>query len=610
MRSANFFVPSHPVKKLLGYMAAFVLLTVVGCGQSYPPSLQAADSLMNDRPDSALALLDGMEADMASAAKSVRMRYQLLRHKAMNKADIPFTSDSLMLDVVDYYDSHGTANDRMLAYYLLGRIYADTGEAPQAIGCYQSAIDAADTASVECDYWRLAVVYGQMANLLYHQNLYRDDIKCLNYAARYSYMAGDTLTALFAYAQMIDAYTMLQKRDSALIISEKVSSLFRRLDCRQEAAAVLALPVRYLIDQGEMTKAWRYMEIYEKESGLFDSNHQIESGREVYYYTKGYYFLAACQYDSAEFYFRKEMKLGHDFNNQNAGAYGLAQLFLQTHHPDSAAKYALYSYAMNDSAYDHESTAEVSKREALYNYSRYQAQAYRENQRAYYNKVLLFAATGLLVVLLMITFFLNHLYRLQIKKRKEKEQLCNSLKSELAAQQIELEELQKEHDRAEDQQQESVALLNGFIEKKQTEITELTAKVNYLEQIGNTAKVAVKTEESLLLDNSKYQNLIQKTNSGKVLSSSDLMDAETLVKELLPEFYDFLQAKRFLLNDSEYFICILRRLHIRPRSIGFAVKKDPSDITHYRQALLVKLFGINGSSKDFDKLIWNIGEIV
>ena len=37
----------------------------------------------------------------------------------MNKAYIDFTSDSTMLAVVDYYEHHGSANDKMLAYYIL-----------------------------------------------------------------------------------------------------------------------------------------------------------------------------------------------------------------------------------------------------------------------------------------------------------------------------------------------------------------------------------------------------------------------------------------------------------------------------------------------------------
>ena len=48
------------------------------------------------------------------------MRLELLRAKAMNRADSLFTTDSLMLRVVKYYQRHGSRNERMLSLYLLG----------------------------------------------------------------------------------------------------------------------------------------------------------------------------------------------------------------------------------------------------------------------------------------------------------------------------------------------------------------------------------------------------------------------------------------------------------------------------------------------------------
>lgn len=54
-----------------------------------------------------------------------------------NLADTVFRSDSAAQVLVDYFDHPWhSANDQMLAYYLLGRAHADMGEAPQAIEAY------------------------------------------------------------------------------------------------------------------------------------------------------------------------------------------------------------------------------------------------------------------------------------------------------------------------------------------------------------------------------------------------------------------------------------------------------------------------------------------
>ena len=159
-----------------------MVLLMAGCGGGRgPQALVLADSLMNSRPDSALAVLEGAEGQMAGESRSVRMRYQLLRHQAMNKAFVPFTSDSLMLDVADYYDSHGNDNERMLAHYLLGCVYRDLGEAPKAMECYQDAVSIVDTLSNNCDYRIVRGLYGEMANLYHEQNLPQDELLARQY---------------------------------------------------------------------------------------------------------------------------------------------------------------------------------------------------------------------------------------------------------------------------------------------------------------------------------------------------------------------------------------------------------------------------------------------
>ena len=76
------------------------------------------------------------------------------RADSLNRSYVPMTDgiDSLLLEAVEYYDRHGTPNQRMRAHYLLGCSYRDLDDAPQALHCYQDATDAADTLDSDCDY--------------------------------------------------------------------------------------------------------------------------------------------------------------------------------------------------------------------------------------------------------------------------------------------------------------------------------------------------------------------------------------------------------------------------------------------------------------------------
>lgn len=70
----------------------------------YPQVLQLADSLANTCPDSAIVLLEQFKDSASQESKEAQMYYQLLTIKARDKAYITHTSDSLILEVLHYYE--------------------------------------------------------------------------------------------------------------------------------------------------------------------------------------------------------------------------------------------------------------------------------------------------------------------------------------------------------------------------------------------------------------------------------------------------------------------------------------------------------------------------
>lgn len=126
-------------EKVLYLLLIIMILTSCAGNRKYDDLMQRADSIMNVNDDSAkvaIRMLDGVESQLPEFSKAQKMRYELLRHKAMNKAYISFTSDSIMKEIVDYYDRHGSANERMLANYVLGCVYRDMHEVPLALEYY------------------------------------------------------------------------------------------------------------------------------------------------------------------------------------------------------------------------------------------------------------------------------------------------------------------------------------------------------------------------------------------------------------------------------------------------------------------------------------------
>ena len=150
-----------------------------------------------------------------------RMRAELDSINQCNRNDQPFTAADVQ-PYVDFFDDHGTPNDRLLAHYLLGRAYHDHGEAPMALQCYQDALDCADTLSTDCDYAQLARVYSQMAQIFYEQGLFREQLNHDKLSVKYAWIGKDTLAALMSYEQEFLSYNGLGLTDSAILIIEDV----------------------------------------------------------------------------------------------------------------------------------------------------------------------------------------------------------------------------------------------------------------------------------------------------------------------------------------------------------------------------------------------------
>ena len=569
----------------------FVFVTVcllAGCeDKRVTATLSDISSLIdNGRSDSALIMLDSLQGKEKRLSQHAQMLCRLYRQNAYNKLDTIFRSMDEAQAIADYFEDNGTPNEQMLAYYLLGRAYYDLHEAPLALHYFQKACECADTTDTDCNYRQLSRVYGQMSDIFYQQNLMNESLGHENKSIEYAWLGKDTLSAIMANVNKISTYCELSQIDLAIKLCEKTSFMAQKVGYPQIASSTLGLIIRYLIEQGNLKKAELYMKKYESESGYLDSNNNIEKGREVYYYSKGLYFLSINNYDSAECYFRKELRNGRDFNNQNAGSRGLALLFQKTHKPDSAAKYALYSYAMNDSVYVHMATQEVEKAKAMYDYSRNQEIAQQEQHRAAQEHERLLWIVFLLILVAMIS---ASLIRRERRKRKEVRDKYDSMVSTLAQTQSDVLML-RSHETE----------LSRMIKEKEEKIDLLNESIfSYQDKVGAQKESA----ESLLLESPDYKDLSIKGARGEVLSESDWQHIYVMIINTLPNFYKFISSKKFELNDKEFKTCILIRLHLPPGDIAKMLDVSPAYITKIRNSMMKKLFGVEGKSKELDAML-------
>ncbi len=509
-----------------------------------------------------------------------RWEYALMRHgldslNERNRNDKPFTAADVQ-PYIDYFDRHGEPNDRLLAYYLLGRAYHEQGEAPMALEQYHKAIECADTLSHDCDFGQLSRVYAQMGEIFYSQYMFPQSRKQYEHSTRFALMGKDTLSALLCYEQQGIALIEMGVLDSAIIISEKVSDLYTQNGYPKNSAIALGSIINTLISQGNYEKATRYMKRYEEESGLFNRNGDIEKGRETYYFFKGNLFLKEQKLDSAEYWYRRELQNGLDFSNQNGGALGLAMVFEQRHQPDSAAKYYQYAYAMNDSVYAQMATEEVARMQAMYDYSRHQETARKKSEEAMQERLKWQLALSVLLLGVVLAIFAgNHIYKrrkLNLRKYRSKLEQLEKAQTEL----LQLRNIASQYS--------EVTLI---IEEKENEIASLKKEI----LTGNQKMLKDRAEvDERIIQTDIYRLLLRKSKKGVLLDNDELRACRMLIIENLPELNNLLSSKKSSLNKKEFDLCILFRLGFHSKEISNMLNVSSARVSQMCASVLQKIF--------------------
>ena len=366
---------------------------------------------------STLCLMMGCEGN------GVQMRQQLKALEQQNNNGGKLLDDSLAESLVTYFNRHGDANEQMRAKYILGCTYHALNELPRALVAYYEAADCADTTQADCNYQLLSLIHGQCASIFHTQVQPRSELNELRLSESYAWKDKDTLQAIKRYSQQSGAYDFLKMPDSVIFIKERAAQQFREIGRQDRAARTLGgSTITSLLKKGEISKALAYSRIYEQESGLFDSLKNISKGFEIYYYIKGECYLALHRPDSAEYWFRKELRDGKDIRNQIAGSKGLQEVFEQKKNSDSIAKYATLAYELNDSAYSLSEMENIQKFQASYNYNH---QRFLAEQKVSEAKIAWLTAVIVILVMCMVLWRFFGRYRL-FKRAALDERLKNA----------------------------------------------------------------------------------------------------------------------------------------------------------------------------------------
>ena len=573
-----------------------ILLILASCAgnRKYDDLMQRADSIMDVDDDSAtvaIRMLDGIKPQLPEFSQSQKMRYELLRHKAMNKACITFTSDSVMKEVVDYYDHHGSANERMLANYVLGCVYRDLHEAPMALEYYNKATEQADTTAADCDYGTLYRVYSQMGFLFSKQYLPYQELNAFDKAEKYAYLAKDTFNAIVNYQNQGEVYAFLGKKDSVIAINLQAAKLFKKHGNDYVAAIAFGCNYNYYIEKKDSINAKKAFEAYN--SAGYEGNSNYEDAKAYVLYQKGTYYLFVNKQDSAYDNLSLSFKMCKSYSIKAATTKALAQYYAKVNQPAMAMKYALQSSEYNDSDLIGARKTQLQQVKAMYDYGRNQEIARRAELKAKRSTQMNYMIVFACVVLFL---FLSYVYRKQLALKKKR----------IAASKLVYEDSLLKLKRLQEEKAQLVAekdkKLAQIITEKENAISKLVSEIH---DIQNRYSLSSMSDAYLVLKNSSIYKKIQciEAHPLEEMNEEDWTELADTVEELIPNFIPMLKNR---VSDRDYRICLLIRLGIPASLMARLLNLSDAAISKSRKTMLKKLCGKVGKPKEFDEYVLHI----
>lgn len=119
-------------------VALFTFCLLLSCSREYREAMDIAQSQMMSAPDSSLAILQGMDGQ-ALSTRGLRARYALLLTMARDKCYMDVSQDTTIRVAYDWYQHHGSKQERMLSAYYMGVVQQQAGNSIEAILAFREA---------------------------------------------------------------------------------------------------------------------------------------------------------------------------------------------------------------------------------------------------------------------------------------------------------------------------------------------------------------------------------------------------------------------------------------------------------------------------------------
>lgn len=573
--------------KNLWWFCLSSLLFLASCGwreRAIPVELARADSLMDVRPDSAMAYLASLDSFVQGEPEYVRMYYALQQIKAQDKCYIPHTSDSVILSLIRYYTDYGTPDQQMEAYHYLGSVYRDMGDAPRAVEAYQKAADIGkESGSRRNDI--LGRTYEQVGYRLAYQGLYDEALRAYKESHHYFLNTSINKGKILSLRNIARMYNAQSNIDSAIYYYEKAYKLAASTNDLQRENDILSELSCIYIDEGKYDAAQMlYKQISDKE----DPN---------MLYGLGCIYKDSMRLDSATYYIQKANATGNIYM-RHMTYYLLAELEQQKGNYISALNHALSCIHVADTIKRITRTEAIAKVNSLYNYQHTENEnnqlKIENSQKEVHNYRLTIYIILLLIGTLLYIIYSNN----RRKKTIEDKEKLRKLKEEQYAQSVDCIRMNEK----------KIAELETLWLQAEAQKDNLKKQLIQLQkeqlELSNRKILASQNEKDLLEITLRKSHIYRLFHEADVrITENDWTELRNAIDTTYANFTARLYALYPKISKQELYICYLIKIEIPVKDIAKIIGRSTSAITASRIRLYKKIHKTDGTADMMDKLI-------
>lgn len=550
--------------------------------------------ICESNPDSALYILHQYVPDLDSLTKSDRMYYQLLTVKANDKAYIPHLSDSIIHPVLTYYEKKGDERFLPEAYFYAGRVYADLGDAPRALECFQKATEFNND-----NHNLYSRIYSQMGLIHLQQDAFDLALPKFKNAYYHAQKTKDSTLIAKTLRDIARGFTANRNIDSTLFYYHKAIDISNSLE---------DLYLKNIMS-AEVSYIYRQIGNYDKALELLKNNRPLLNRNVApYYLNLANIYVKIGKIDSAKIYYNKLCTIGNHHQKQKAYL-ALAKIArsneLFTQALQYTDKYILYTDSINL----RKNTEAVQKAEALYNYQLHTKEKNHIMQLAKRQSIIIYLGlTTLVIACILITIYFklkkqellntkNQLERIFYEKYKCSEEYISE--NEMAIAELEKKLLNRK--------QYIDELENQFIKQEKA----ILEQENLLAQ---NKILLYKLSEQNLIKSQTYKDFchvagmegFENASTKNKLDIDDWEDLKVILNKTRNNFVERLQEICPSITPLEMQVSMLIKIEIPLTGISTLTCKSLQGIGSIRSRLYKKIHNVDGRSKDWDNFIKNL----